>query len=54
MISYTVAQRSRELGIRIALGATQRRVLGQVLGEGLALTIGGVAIGLAAAFGLHG
>ena len=52
VISYTVAQRSRELGIRIALGATQRRVLGQVLGEGLTLTIGGVAIGLAAAFGL--
>ena len=52
VISYTVAQRSRELGIRIALGATQRRVLGQVLGEGLTLTIGGVAIGLVAAFGL--
>jgi predicted permease len=52
VISYTVAQRSRELGIRIALGATQRRVLGQVIGEGLTLTIGGIAIGLIAAFGL--
>src|SRR5262249_37456698 len=52
VISYAVAQRSRELGIRIALGATQRRVLSQVLGEGLTLTIAGVAIGLIAAFGL--
>jgi predicted permease len=52
VISFTVAQRSRELGIRIALGASQQRVLAQVLGEGLKLTSVGVAVGLAAAFGL--
>ncbi len=52
VISYTVAQRSRELGIRIALGASKQRVLGLVLGEGLTLTLVGVGLGLAAAFGL--
>jgi FtsX-like permease family len=52
VISFTVAQRSRELGIRVALGATKGRVLAQILGEGLTLTLGGVVIGLAAAFGL--
>jgi predicted permease len=52
VISFTVAQRSRELGIRIALGASTGRVLRQVLGEGLALTGSGVVIGLIAAFGL--
>lgn len=52
VISFTVAQRSRELGIRIALGATRERVIGKVLGEGLTLTLAGVAIGLVAAFGL--
>ena len=52
VISFTVAQRSRELGIRIALGASNARVLRQVLGDGLALTGGGVIIGLVAAFGL--
>jgi ABC-type antimicrobial peptide transport system permease subunit len=52
VISYTVAQRSRELGIRIALGASKERVVGLVIGEGLTLTGIGIAIGLAAAFGL--
>ena len=52
VISFTVAQRSRELGIRIALGASTQRVLRLVIGEGLALAAGGVGIGLLAAFGL--
>jgi len=52
VISYTVAQRSRELGIRIALGASRSRVVGDVLRNGLAVTLVGVGIGLAAAFGV--
>jgi predicted permease len=52
VISYTVAQRSRELGIRIALGASRGRVVVNVLRDGLTLTVIGVAIGLIAAVGV--
>lgn len=46
LISYTVAQRTREFGIRIALGAGHRQVLGPVIREGLLLAVGGIAAGL--------
>ncbi|MDB4877596.1 MAG: Permease [Gemmatimonadetes bacterium] len=52
VISYTVSQRTRELGIRIALGATQDRVVRLVLGQGLGLTITGIAVGLVGAYWL--
>jgi len=52
VISYAVAQRTREFGIRMALGARGGAVLSLVIGRGLLLTLCGVAIGVAGAFGL--
>jgi len=50
VMSYAVSMRTREIGIRMALGASQKRVLGLVVGQGLILTGSGVAIGLIASF----
>ena len=53
VLSYMVAQRRREIGIRIALGANQSSVLGQVMQQGLVLTAVGIIAGLAGAFALN-
>jgi predicted permease len=52
VISYTVSQRHREIGIRLALGAQGGDVLQMVLRQGAKLALVGVAIGICAAFGL--
>ena len=52
VISYAVAQRTHEIGIRMALGAQHRDVLRMVLGQGGRIALIGTAIGLAMAFGL--
>ncbi len=49
VISYAVSQRTQEMGIRLALGASPRALRSMVIGHGLRLTIIGLAIGLAAA-----
>jgi putative ABC transport system permease protein len=49
VLSGSVAERTREIGVRSALGASRGRILALVLGQGLALTGLGVAIGLAGA-----
>jgi ABC-type antimicrobial peptide transport system permease subunit len=47
LISFTVAQRTREIGIRIALGARPDQVVGSVVREGLLLAASGLAMGIA-------
>ena len=47
LISFSVAQRTREIGIRVALGAQSRQVMAPVLREGLTLALTGIAIGIA-------
>jgi len=50
VIAYTVQQRTREIGIRIALGASRERVVGMVVQRGLLLALAGIALGSAGAY----
>ena len=52
VVAYSVAQRTGEFGIRMALGATSRNLLGLVLGQGLMVTLIGLAAGLTATVAL--
>ena len=49
VLSYVVTERTREIGIRISLGASRGRVLGQVILEGMRLAVAGFAVGIAGA-----
>jgi putative ABC transport system permease protein len=52
LMAYTVEQRLQEIGIRMALGANQGRIMKLILGQGMRLSIAGTVVGLAAAYGL--
>jgi ABC-type antimicrobial peptide transport system permease subunit len=52
ILAFTVTERRREIGIHMALGATRGNVMSKILGQGLRMTIAGLVVGLAAAFGL--
>jgi putative ABC transport system permease protein len=52
VMAYAVARRTREIGIRMALGAQRANVLGMILGQGMKLVGFGVALGLAASLAL--
>ena len=52
VLAYTVAQRTREIGVRVALGADRLHILRTVMGQGMIYVLGGVVVGLAGAAAL--
>jgi putative ABC transport system permease protein len=54
VLSYTVSQRTREIGIRVALGASRNSILSMVVGHAMKIAAGGMVLGLAGSYWLSG
>ena len=54
VLAYLVAQRSHEVGVRMALGATRRDVVNMVVRQGASMTVIGIVLGLVVAFAVSG
>ena len=54
VVTYSVAARTREIGVRMALGAQCSEVIGMVVREGMTLGLAGIVVGLAASYPLTG
>jgi len=50
-LAFAVSQRTKEIGIRLALGAARARLVGSIVGEGLTVVLAGAAVGVALATG---
>lgn len=51
LLSFAVSSRTQEIGVRMALGAQARDILGMILGDGLMLALAGIAVGAGLAYG---
>jgi putative ABC transport system permease protein len=54
VLSYLANQRTHEIGVRVALGASRLQIFRLVIGQGIVMTVAGITIGLAASFALTG
>lgn len=54
VLAYSVTERTREIGVRVALGAQPGQIMGMIMGKGARLVIGGTAVGIAGALALTG
>jgi putative ABC transport system permease protein len=52
IVAYSVTERTHEIGVRVALGAQRRDVIAMVIGQGMAMTVTGTAVGIAASAAL--